>query len=353
MPYHIIALLILLFLSAFFSGSETSLFSLNKISVRHLKINNVRNSNIVESLLDKPTNLLITILIGNMFSNVFASSIAASFSIKMWGKVGVGVSIATMTVIIVIFCEIMPKIIAIRKAKYFALFVSPFIYVFSKLVFPIRWILSNLTGWMLSFFEKGLKKTESDITKDELASAIKVGYSKGGILNKNEAEMIEDVLQLSDKRVGDVMVCDKDMVSFSATMPIEEICVAIKEAELSRVPVYEKERMNIVGILYAKDLLKKRLESLQCADIKGFLRKPFYVNKDMRLSLLLREFRTKNIHLAIVNDENGKIIGLITLEDLLEEIIGDIHDKGALVQRIRRKLSGAGVSHQSEVTTVS
>jgi len=281
-----------------------------------------------------------------MFSNVLAASIAASFSIKMWGEIGVAISIAMMTIVIVIFCEIMPKIIAIRKAKYFALIVSPFIYAFSKSVFPIRWILSNLTGRILSFFEKGpLKKTESDITKEELESAIKVGYSKGGILNKNEAKMIEDVLQLSNKRVKDVMVHDEDMVSFSTTTPIEEMCIAIKEAELSRVPVYEKERTNIVGILYAKDFLKRRLESLKNIDIKGFLRKPFYVNKDIRLSLLLHEFRTKNIHLALVKDENGKLIGLITLEDLLEEIIGDIYDKEALVQQIRKRLSETEVSH--------
>lgn len=337
MFYYIIALLLLLFLSAFFSGSETSLFSLSKIRVKHLKIDNVKNSDIVESLLNRPTFLLITILIGNMFANVFASSIAASFSIKRWGEGGLGISIVAMTVIIVIFCEIMPKIIAIKNAKRFSLIASPFIRAFSQIVFPMRWILSGLTEGMLSFFEKRFKKIESDITKDELESAIKVGYSKEGILDKEEAEMMEDVLELSDKKVEDVMVRDQDIVSFSVTTPIEEMGIAIKEAELSRIPVYEKRGTDILGILYAKDLLRRRLEKTQDADIKGLLRKPFYVRKDMRLSTLLREFRTRKIHLALVNDEKGKLVGLVTLEDLLEEIIGDIRDKEALLQRIKKK----------------
>lgn len=334
MIYHIITLLILLFLSAFFSGSETSLFSLSKIRVKRLRVENVKNSDIVESLLNKPTELLITILIGNMFANISASTIAASFSIRMWGEAGVGISIGVMTIIVVIFCEIMPKIIAIKNAKRFSLFVSPFIRIFSQLVFPIRWVLSGLTEGMLSFFGARLKKTETGITKDELESAIKVGYSKEGILDKEEAEMMGDVLQLSDKKVEDVMVQYQNIVSFPVTMSLEEMCIAIKEAELSRIPVYERKRMNILGILYAKDLLKRKLEHPQDAGIKELLRKPFYVMKNMRVSLLLHEFRTRKIHLALVNNEKDRLVGLVTLEDLLEEIIGDIRDKETLAQRI-------------------
>ena len=340
MVYYLTVLLVLLFLSAFFSGSETSLFSLSKIRVKRMKADKVKNSDIVKSLLEKPTDLLITILIGNMFANIFASSIAASFSIKMWGERGLGISIVVMTAVVVIFCEIMPKIIAIKNAKGFSLFVSPFIRAFSKLVFPVRWILSGLTKGMLSPFENKLKKTESHITKDELESAIKVGYSKVGILDKEEAEMMEDVLQLSDKKVEDVMVHNKGIVSFAASMSVEDMSAAIKEAELSRIPVYGKKRTEILGILYAKDLLKKKLEYFQDTDIKGLLRQPFYVAKDMRLSQLLREFRTRKIHLALVNDGKSKLIGLVTLEDLLEEIIGDIRDKETLVQRIRQRFSG-------------
>ena len=335
MMYHIIVLLILLFLSAFFSGSETSIFSLSKIRVKRLKIDKARNSNILESLLNKPTDLLITILIGNMFANVFAASIAASLSVKRWGEAGVGISIVAMTVIVVIFCEIMPKIVAIRNSRHVSLFVAPFIYAFSRLVFPLRWALSRLTEGILYFFISKTKKAESDITKDELESAIKVGYYRGGILDKEEAEMMEDVLQLSDKKVEDVMVQKRDMVSFPVTMPIEEMYITIKEAELSRIPVYEKKQADILGILYAKDLLRKKVEQPLDRDIKAILREPFHVIKNMRLSLLLREFRTRKKHLALVDNKKGKLVGLITLEDLLEEIIGDIQDKETLVQRIK------------------
>ena len=338
MLYQVMILLILLFLSAFFSGSETSLFSLSKISVRRLKLDKVKNSNIVDSLLNKPTDLLITILIGNMFANVFASGMAASFTVKKWGEGSIAGSIIVMTVIVVIFCEIMPKIIAIKNAKRISLLTSPFIQFFSQLFFPLRWFLSGLAKGMLSFVDRKVKKIEPYITKDELESAIKVGYSKIGILGKGEAEMMEDVLELSDKKVKDVMVQEKDIVSFSVNMPTEEMGMAIKEAELSRIPVFEQKKANVIGILYAKDLLKKRLEHLKDVDIKGLLRGSFYVMKDMRLSLLLREFRTRKTHLALVKDEKGNLVGLVTLEDLLEEIIGDIHDKEALIQRISKRL---------------
>ena len=337
MFYRIIAFLILLFLSAFFSGSETSLFSLSKIRVKRLKVDNIRNAGLVESLLSKPTNLLITILIGNMFANVFAAGMAASLSVKTWGGLGMGISIIVMTVIVVIFCEIMPKIIAIKNSARASLVVSPFINAFSKLVFPLRWLLSGLVNNVLFSCCKRFVKAESDITKAELESAIKMGYSKGGILDKEEAEMMGDVLKLSDKTVGDVMVHKKGIVSFPLTMPVEEMCVAIKEAELSRIPVYGKSRTDIVGILYAKDLLKKKTEDRLGGDIKTFLREPFYVKMDMRLSALLREFRTKKIHFALVKDKSEKVVGLVTLEDLLEEIIGEIGDKETLIQRIRNR----------------
>ncbi|MBL7071162.1 MAG: DUF21 domain-containing protein [Candidatus Omnitrophica bacterium] len=337
MVYNIVILLLLFFLSAFFSGSETSLFSLSKISIRRLKVDKARNSGTVESLLSKPTDLLITILIGNMFANVFASSIAASLSIKIWGEKGVGISIAVMTVIVVIFCEIMPKIIAIKNARRFSLITAPAIALFSRLVLPLRYCLRGLAEGVLSFLVK-TKKTESHITKDELESAIKVGYSREGILDKEEAEMMEDVIQLSDKRVKDVMVKEDDIISFSINMPIGRMCAAIKEAELSRIPVYETDKSNILGVLYAKDLLRKIVERREDEDdIKGLLREPFYVTRGLRLNVLLRDFISRKIHMALVREEGGQIKGIVTMEDLLEEIIGDIRDKESLLQRLIRK----------------
>jgi len=331
MYYNLAAILIFLLMSAFFSGSETSVFSLSKVRIKRLRLNNAKNSDTLNSLLQNPTDLLITILIGNMLANIFASSIAASLMMRLLGPSGMGVAIASMTAIVVIFCEIMPKIIAIKNAERISLFIAPFLSAFSRLVFPFRRVLK--TG-ILDFFVGKVKRPEGTITKDELESAIKVGYSKGGILDKEEAEMMEDVIQMSDKKVEDVMVQGGNIVSFPVDMPVEEMCFAIREAELSRVPVYEGKPKNILGILYAKELLKKKLEPPAGADIRGILRQPFYVTRDMRLSSLLKEFRARRIHLALVNNEKGKLVGLVTLEDLLEEVIGDIRDKEALLQRI-------------------
>ena len=331
--------LILLFLSAFFSGSETALFSLSKISVKRLKYNNARNSGVVESLLNSPTELLITILIGNMFANVFASSMAASISLELFGEGGLSISIPAMTVLVVVFCEIIPKIVAINNAKSLALTVAPFINIFSKIVLPLKSLLSKLAKMTLLRLSDSAEKAESGITMDELESAIKVSYAKEGIIDKEEAEMIEDVLQLSYKKVSDVMVPGEKMVSFSAEMPLAEMAFAIKEADLSRIPVYSGSKSNIIGILYSKELLRKRLESGVGANIRDLLKEPFYISSGVRLTALLKEFRSRKIHLAIVQDEDGRLAGLVTLEDLLEEIIGDIRDKERLLYRIRHKIS--------------
>jgi putative hemolysin len=330
MGYNIAVLIVLLCLSFFFSCAETSLFSLSKIRIKRLKNDNVKNFKLVESLLNNLT--------GNMFANVAASSIAASLIVKRWGHASVGISIVLMTTVIVIFCEILPKIIAIRHSESIAPKLSPLLNVFSKAIFPLRWGLNKLAEAVLSVIERIVGKSESAITKDELKSAVHIGYSREGILNKKEAEMIRDVLKLSDKKVEDIMTADRDTVLFPITMPFGDACSAMREAELLRVPVYGKNHQDIVGILYAKDILKKGAENGLNENIAGVvLREPLYVLKDMPLSKLLHRFREHKTHFALVRDSSGRIIGSVTLEDLLGEIVGKIQDKEAVITKIKNK----------------
>jgi putative hemolysin len=338
MGYNIAVLIVLLCLSFFFSCAETSLFSLSKIRIKRLKNDNVKNFKLVEALLNNPTKLIITILTGNMFANVAASSIAASLIVKRWGHASVGISIVLMTAVIVIFCEILPKIIAIRHSESIAPKLSPLLNVFSKAIFPLRWGLNKLAEAVLSIIERIVGKSESAITKDELKSAVHIGYSREGILNKKEAEMIRDVLKLSDKKVEDIMTADRDTVLFPITMPFGDACSAMREAELLRVPVYGKNHQDIVGILYAKDILKKGAENGLNENIAGVvLREPLYVLKDMPLSKLLHRFREHKTHFALVRNSSGRVIGSVTLEDLLGEIVGKIQDKEAVITKIKNK----------------
>ena len=338
MAYNAIALIVLLCLSFFFSCAETSLFCLSKIRIKRLKNDNVKNFKLVESMLGSPTKLIITILIGNMSANVAASSIAASLIVKKWGHASVGISIILMTVVIVILCDILPKIIAIKHPESIAPKAAPLLNGFSKVVSPLRWGFSRLAEAVLSLIERVFGKSESAITKDELRSAVHISYTREGVLNKKEAEMIGDVLKLSDKKVEDIMTADKDTVLFPVTMPFKDACIAMKEAELLRVPVYGQSHQDIVGMLYAKDILKRDGENAFSETIiKEFLKEPLYVSQDMPLSKLLHKFRENKTHFAIVRGGGVKIIGSVTLEGLLGEIVGKMQDKEALMAKIKNK----------------
>ena len=321
---QILILGILILLSAFFSGSETALFSLSKIRVKRLQLENCTNSKLVAHLLDKPTRLLISILIGNMLVNVLASSVASVLITRIVGDKGLGISIGVMTFFILIFGEITPKSIAINNSEKFSLKVVPYINIFSKIVFPVRKLLRFITDFFVKQFARSfkLKKDRIGLTEGELKKAINLGRNEG-VFDVGEEKMFKGVFEFRNKRTSEIMRPRKEIISFDVNTPLNKIKSVIAKEELARIPVYVKALDNILGILYAKDLI------IACrkgeVDIKEILRKPFYVTKDIRLDKLLTELRTKRIHMALVKD-SGKLVGLVTLEDLLEEIVGEIRD---------------------------
>lgn len=321
---QILILIVLIMLSAFFSGSETALFSLSKIRVKRLQLENRANSKLVAQLLDKPTMLLISILIGNMLVNILAASSASVLMTTVFGNRAIMASIGLMTFFILVFGEITPKSIAINNSEKISLEVSPFINVFSKLVFPVRKILFFITDFFIKQFSRSfrLKKEKLDLTEEELKEAVGLGR-RAGVFDVDEERMFKRVFEFGDKKAGDIMRPRKEIIAFEVGTPIEKIKSVINKKELARIPVYVKGLNNIIGILYAKDLVISSEKGL--ADIRDILRKPFFVSKDARLEDLLRELRTEKVHMALVRD-GAKLAGLITLEDLLEEIIGEIQD---------------------------
>ena len=302
---------------------------MSKIRVKRLQLENRANSKLVARLLDKPTRLLISILIGNMLVNIFASSSASVLATTLFGARGLGISIGVMTFLILIFGEITPKSIAINNQEKISLQVAPYINVFSKAVFPARKMLRFITDFFVKQFAQKfkLKREKFGLTGEELKKVIHLGRSEG-IFDLDEEKMFKGVFEFGDKTVKDIMRSRSQIIGFEVNTPLDKIKSTIRKSELARLPIYIKEVDNILGILYAKDLIVA--ERKGGVDIKEILRKPFYVSRDIKLDDLLRELRLRRTHIALVKD-GRRLVGLATLEDLLEEIIGEIHDvkKGA------------------------
>ncbi|NQT06688.1 MAG: HlyC/CorC family transporter [Candidatus Omnitrophica bacterium] len=313
----------LLLCSAFFSGSETALFSLSKIRVRRLQVENVKNARTLAYLLNRPRTLIITILTGNMLVNILASSMASSIALKLFGDRGLGISIGIMTLLILTFGEITPKVISIKNSERISLFVAPYILFFSRLVLPLRKILGYIVDFLEPIASRKIKRDQEDLNEEEVKKAVEIG-TRFGALDKKEEEMIRGVFKFNDKTARDVIVPPQRIVAVDISTPLDTIRSIITKKELSRMPIFENNLDNIVGMLYAKDLIVAGQKGEFA--LRDILRKPFYVAEDINLDDLLREFRKHRIHMALVKNKGGRLAGLVTLQDLLEEIIGQIRD---------------------------
>ena len=323
---QITILVALLFFSAFFSMSETALMSMSKIRLRHLVENHVKHAKLTQDLLDHPNQLLGTILVGNNLVNIAASAIATSIAIYFWNNKGVGIATFLMTLLILIFGEITPKNIAIDYTEEIVLFIAPIMSVFVKIFSPVVWILSNFTNGLLHLF--GLNKQEKKplITEEELKTIVEVS-SQEGVLESDEKEIIDNIFEYSDMRVKDIMIQRMDIVAVDVSATYEEVVEAFGEKQFSRIPVYEDTIDNIVGVLYAKDLFFIPVEKIKQFDIKKYMREPFYTYEFIKISDFFRRMQGDRIHIAIVLDEYGGVAGIITMEDIIESILGDINDE--------------------------
>ena len=323
---QIVILVVLLFFSAFFSMSETALMSMSKIRLRHLVENNVKHAKLTQDLLEHPNQLLGTILVGNNLVNIGASAIATSVAIYFWNNKGVGIATFLMTLLVLIFGEITPKNIAIDYTEEIVLFIAPIMNVFVKIFSPIVWILTNFTNGLLHLF--GINKQEKKplITEEELKTIVEVS-SQEGVLESDEKEIIDNIFEYSDMRVKDIMIQRMDIVAVDVSATYEEVVAAFGEKQFSRIPVYEDTIDNIVGVLYAKDLFFIPFEKIKQFDIKKYMREPFYTYEFIKISDFFRRMQGDRIHIAIVLDEYGGVAGIITMEDIIESILGDINDE--------------------------
>lgn len=313
-------------LSAMFSASETSLMSLNKFQLQQMLDEKVRGAQRVQRLLNDPGKLLSGILIGNNLVNIGASSIMTSLAIDLFGNSGVGIATGVMTLLILMFGEITPKQLAAENAERVALRLAAFVQLVVRVVTPAIYLLNLITGFLVRLLGGEVDRDKPDITEAELKTIINVSHREG-VLGKGDTEMINNIFDFRNAKAGEVMVTRTDITGLPVDTGFDEMIRVINESQYSRIPVYEETMDHIVGILYVKDLLALRSQEIRDFDLRKFMRKPAFTYEFKPVKELFAEMRNDRNHMMVVLNEYGGTEGIITIEDLVEEIVGEIQDE--------------------------
>lgn len=315
---QVFSLIALLLLSGFFSSAETALFSISKARAIHLAKQKGTTNRLIKRMKDDPHRLLSTILIGNNFVNVGASAMATAITLNLVASHAVGIATGVMTFLILIFGEIFPKSIATRNN----------ILIARLVIIPLYWLSILFTPLILflNFIPKLTGKIHKKpiVTEEELMTFVEVVEEEGGI-EEEEKELIENIFEFDDTNASEIMTPRADMfvIEGNSALNLEEIV----QSGYTRIPVIDGDIDHVVGILNVKDLLKHQAVSDESVDVLKIMRKPYFVPENKKLDSLLKQFKKRKQHMAIIVDEHGGVSGLITLEDALEEIVGEIVDE--------------------------
>lgn len=318
----------LLALSGFFSGTESSLFSLSPLQLKQLEEKKHPRHKTLTNLLSRPRQLIISILIGNEMVNLTASALAASIVISLLGDTKKAWAVVIMTPILIIVGEITPKVIAVKNSLRVSILVALPIKWFIKLIGPLRWFFKGISEAIINLFEDQVI-TRSNIIKEDVVRNLADAGEIEGVLEPTERELIHKVFDFGDTPVCQMMTPRPDIFSLSLDLSSEEVLDQIRQNRRSRIPIYKDSSDNIVGILYAKDLLSSHQFRQGNGEIywQDLLREPYFIPWSKKGLNLFKDFQKKKIHMAIVVDEYGGIAGLVTMEDLLEELFGEIEEE--------------------------
>ncbi len=324
--FIIIVLLVLLGFSAFFSGSETALMAISRLRLRHLAETMPLKAKLVERILRRPERLIGTILLGNNLVNVAMAAIATAIAVTLWGERGIAYVTAILTLAILIFSEITPKV----YAKYFnervSFITAPILNVIMVLFNPAVIVVTYISNKVLYLIGVDVSRMKRPLmTEQEIQTCIKMGWDEGAI-TAAERKMLSRVFTLNDKTVGEVMVPRENMTTINIDATMDTILKTVMKTGYSRFPIRKGKDLDIVGSIHTKDFFKL-IEAKKSFSIKTILRPPHFVPADRKIDAQLRSFQAKKLHQAVVLDDNGKVIGLITLEDILEELVGSIQDE--------------------------
>ncbi len=345
--FSIVGVLVLLVLSALFSGTETALTAVSRARMHQLERRGVSRAVRVNRLIARPERLIGAILLGNNLVNILASALATSILIALFGKVGVAYATALMTALVVIFAEVLPKTYALNRPNRTALAAAPIIRPIVSALGPAADLIQVLVRAILALFDVRMRgRDDVANASEELRGALAL-HARDGAMMKSDRDMLDGILDLSDVEVSEIMVHRKNMVMMDADRPAREIAEELLATPYSRVPLWRDDIDNIVGILHAKDLLRAisagQTNAAAVPSLQSLCREPWFVPETTSLIEQLNAFRARREHFALVVDEYGALMGMVTLEDILEEIVGDISDEHDVSRSIavRREAGGS------------
>ena len=321
---QLLTLVVLLALSAFFSSTETALTTVNKIRVRTLAESGVERAVTLSKVIEQQGKMLSAILIGNNIVNLSASSLMTTLTIKLFGNKAVGVATGVLTLLILVFGEITPKTLSTISAESMALRSAGIIYALMYVLTPVIAVVNKLSLGVLMFLKVDPNKKQEMITEDELRTIVEVSHEEG-VIETKEKKMINNVFDFGDSLAKDIMVPRIDMVFVNVDATYDELIDIFRNEQYTRIPVYEETTDNVIGIVNVKDLLL--IEDHDNFHIRDCLRQPMYTYEYKKNSELMIEMQKSFSNLVIVLDEYGATAGLVTLEDMLEEIVGEIRDE--------------------------
>lgn len=330
LAFSILAIVILIFLSGFFSGSETALTAASRPRIHQQKLEGNRRAKLASRLIEDRERLIGAILLGNNAVNILASALATSILIGFFGEAGIAYATVVMTVLVLVFAEVLPKTYAIRNADRVALAVAPAMRLFTALLSPITMAVQSVVRTMLGLLGADVSREEGLVPlQEELRGALDL-HAREGTMVKDERDMLGSILDLGEVDVSRVMTHRKNMMVVNADDPPARIVARALDSPFTRIPLWRNAPDNIVGVLHAKDLLRalhSHEGELDTLDVVALATEPWFIPESTSLRRQLWAFRQRRAHFALVVDEYGALMGLVTLEDILEEIVGDIVDE--------------------------
>ena len=323
---QLVVLIVLLLLSAFFSSSETALTTVSKIKLKTLADEGNKSAAKVLQVTENPGKLLSTILIGNNIVNISASALATTFTTELFGSKFVGISTGILTILVLIFGEVTPKTLATQySVKMSMIFVHPIKFLMVILT-PAIWLLDLLTGIIFKILRVDTS-AKNTMTESELRAVVDVSH-EDGVIEPEEKFMISNVVDFGDALSKDIMIPRADIVCADIDSTYEELVEIFRAEKFSRIPIYEDSKDSIIGLLYLKDLFfYSQTHDMSKFDLKSILRQPIFVYEYQKTSQIFADMKTSSVTMAVVLDEYGATSGIITMEDLIEEIVGEIRDE--------------------------
>lgn len=329
-PLYFVAVVVLVCLSAFFSASEMSFSSTNKLRLENMVDDGVKGAALALKVAEKFDDALSAILIGNNLVNIAMSSIGSVMAILIAGEEWTWLATLIITILVIIFGETMPKIVAKKNANKFVLVVCYPIYALTLILKPLIWVVVGLANLIMLLLPKERTVRDEDEAQQELQSLIETAEDEN-VLDEEQSELVQNALEFGDTRVSEVMTARVDIEAIDIEDSFDEIMEIIEDSSYSRLPVYEDSIDNVIGILYLNKFYR-RLTDQETVELRSMLSNPVYVYKTTKLPVALKAMRNAKQHLAIVTDEYGGTLGIVTMEDILEQLVGEIWDENDIVE---------------------